>query len=159
MDTTDALALSIVAKHCECSQVAAEDAVQVQEEIGRIAMLDQIQTASDPKCPMCRSKLQLHGGRLENFLEGTATLSADERSYLQAMLDGANARQDWSDMNFMERTGYAGSLAASAAAGFAQVMIMRTGWTAGGIAPRADLRVAQLAGAGAAVAFRVWRGR
>ena len=25
---------------------------------------------------------------------------------------------------------------------------MRTGWTAGGIAPRADLRVAQLAGAG-----------
>ena len=34
-------ATSKVAKHCECSQVAAEDAVQVQEEIGRIAMLDQ----------------------------------------------------------------------------------------------------------------------
>ncbi|CAE7356396.1 ilvG [Symbiodinium natans] len=118
-----------------------------------------IQTASDPKCPMCRSNLQLHGARLESFLEGSTSLSDDDRTYLQALLDGANARQDWSDMTFVERTGYFGSLAASAAAGFAQVLLIRNyGRAMGGIATRADLRVAQLAGAGAAVAFRFWRG-
>ncbi|CAE6933614.1 ilvG [Symbiodinium sp. CCMP2456] len=169
------LALDLRVKECDscpiCLEaIAAEDAVmrcsgaggglhQLHHYFHAECLREWIRTASNPKCPMCRSNLQLNGARLECFLEGTATLSDDERTYLQALLDGASARQDWSDMNFIERTGYAGSLAASAAAGFAQVLFLRSGWASGGLAPRTDLRLAQLAGAGAAVAFRVWRGR
>ncbi|CAE7948081.1 ilvG, partial [Symbiodinium sp. KB8] len=170
------LALDLRVKECDscpiCLEaIAAEDAVmrcsgaggglhQLHHYFHAECLREWIRTASNPKCPMCRSNLQLNGARLECFLEGTATLSDDERTYLQALLDGASARQDWSDMNFIERTGYAGSLAASAAAGFAQVFFVRSGyWASGGLAPRTDLRLAQLAGAGAAVAFRIWRGR
>ena len=35
-----------------------------------------IRTASNPKCPMCRSNLQLNGARLECFLEGWTVASA-----------------------------------------------------------------------------------
>ncbi|CAE7529052.1 ilvG [Symbiodinium sp. CCMP2592] len=169
------LAMELRVKECDscpiCLEaIAAEDAVmrcsgaggglhQLHHYFHAECLREWIRTASNPKCPMCRSNLQLNGARLECFLEGTATLSDDERTYLQALLDGANARQDWSDMSFMERTGYAGSLAASASLGFAQVVFFRSGWTSGGLAPRQDLRLAQLAGAGAAVAFRIWRGR
>lgn len=71
-------------------------------------------------CPVCRGRLQFNGQRLQEFLQGagSATLGAEERSFLQEVADGLRGRSGWSDMSNLEKAAYAGGILAAAGWGF-----------------------------------------
>lgn len=72
-----------------------------------------------PTCPICRGGLQFNGERLEDFLNGSNTgLDSEERSFLRSIADGLKGQNQWSDMNNLERTAYAGGILAAASWGF-----------------------------------------
>jgi len=71
-------------------------------------------------CPVCRGQLQMNGQRLQAFLNGeaSASLSEDDRSYLQNIADGLRGKNRWQDMNKLEKAAYAGGILAAAGWGF-----------------------------------------
>merc|ERR1711963_989961 len=71
-------------------------------------------------CPICRGRLQFNGQRLNSFLHGagSADLDAEERSFLQSIAGGLQGKNQWSDMSALEKTAYAGGIAAAAGWGF-----------------------------------------
>lgn len=74
----------------------------------------------EANCPICRGRLQLNGQRLQEYLnsEGASTLEQEDRSFLQSLADGLQGRNDWSNMDAIEKTAYAGGILAAAGWGF-----------------------------------------
>ena len=71
-------------------------------------------------CPVCRGQLQMNGQRLQQFLNGeaSASLSEDDRTYLQNISDGLRGKNQWQQMNTLEKAAYAGGIIAAAGWGF-----------------------------------------
>ncbi|CAE7393888.1 unnamed protein product [Symbiodinium sp. CCMP2456] len=71
-------------------------------------------------CPVCRGQLQMNGQRLQAFLNGeaSASLSEDDRTYLQNIADGLRGKNRWQEMNKLEKAAYAGGILAAAGWGF-----------------------------------------
>ena len=71
-------------------------------------------------CPVCRGQLQMNGQRLQDFLNGeaSATLSEDDRTFLQNIADGLRGKNRWQQMNKLEKAAYAGGILAAAGWGF-----------------------------------------
>lgn len=74
----------------------------------------------EASCPICRGRLQFNGQRLNEFLdsESSAGLNQEERSMFQAIADGLQCRNNWSDMTKLEKAANIGGLVASAGFGF-----------------------------------------
>jgi len=74
---------------------------------------------SHATCPMCRGSLQLHGQRLNEYLQSDSqSLNDEDRSVLQKLADGLQGRNGWSDMDSIERAAHVGGIAAAAGWGF-----------------------------------------
>lgn len=78
------------------------------------------QSRSGATCPVCRGRLQFNGQRLQQYLNstGAASLSEEERSFLEQVSDGLQGRNEWGGMNTVEKVAYAGGVFAAAGWGF-----------------------------------------
>jgi hypothetical protein len=71
-------------------------------------------------CPVCRGHLQFNGQRLQEYLQSGAsqTLNEDERTFFQAIADGLQGKNSWSQMTTLEKSAYASGILAAAGWGF-----------------------------------------
>lgn len=80
----------------------------------------QFQSSGNPTCPMCRQGLDIHGGRLNDFLSGSASanLSDEQRTFLQRLMDKVPATDEWAELITLENAQYVGGIMMSFGYGF-----------------------------------------